>query len=54
MKVSTKKGIPACCLVDEDYGLYMENTQKNLTYCHLAKRKSFKIFGNFSSQSREK
>ena len=53
MKVTTKKGILACCLEDEDYGLYVENMQKYLTYCLLTKRKKFKIFGNFSSPSRE-
>ena len=53
MKVTTKKGILACCL-DEDYGHCVENMQKYLTYCLLTKRKKFKIFGNFSSPSREK
>ena len=54
MKVTTKKGILACCLGDEDYGHCVENMQKYLTYCLLTKRKKFKIFGNFSSPSREK
>ena len=46
MKVTTKIGILACCLGDEDYGLCVENMQKYLTYCLLTKRKKFKIFGN--------
>ena len=38
----------------EDYGLYVENMQKNLTYCLLTKRKNPECFGNFSSSRREK